>query len=174
MSSSERDKDLEPLEAELPPAQTAEGKRTWVLPLVLVVVAGGIAALVLTSFKNATVYSKGIDQVLSEKQKWVGKKVRVEGLLVQGTLKFQEKPCEYQFDATRAGQTMHVRYKSCIKPDTLRDDMPEVGVTAEGTLQQNGDFEASNVLAKCPSKYEMKDKPKGPANGNAGSPAVMN
>jgi cytochrome c-type biogenesis protein CcmE len=113
---------------------------------------------VMASFKDSTIYSKGIDQLVAEKSKWVGRTVRVEGTLVRGTLRFREKPCEYQFDATRGGATIHVKYASCIKPDTLRDDMPEVGVTAEGKLTDGGDFIATNVLAKCPSKYEMKDK----------------
>ena len=137
--------------------------------------AVGIAALVLTNFKDATVYAKGVDQLLGEKARWVGRSVRVEGVLVRGTLKFQEKPCEYQFDATKGGQTIHIRYPSCIKPDTLRDDMPEVGVTAEGKLLPTGEFQANNVLAKCPSKYEQKDGKKNPALYPAGpGPASVN
>jgi len=164
-----------------PPPAPTKASRPWLMPVILVAAAAGIVALVMMSFKDSTVYSKGIDQVMAEKSKWVGRRVRVEGVLVKGTLKFQEKPCEYRFDATRGGHTLHVRYPSCIKPDTLRDDMPEVGVTAEGTLTAAGDFEATNVLAKCPSKYEMKDKPqKGyegtpqPGNGTPGAPAVVN
>jgi cytochrome c-type biogenesis protein CcmE len=127
---------------------------------VLLGAAGGIVALVLTSFGDSTVYSKGVDQLLGEKSRWVNRTVRVEGTLVKGTLAFREKPCEYRFDVTRASALLHVRYPSCTKPDTLRDDMPEVGVTAEGKLQPEGDFLATNVLAKCPSKYEMKEKAK--------------
>ena len=134
------------------------GKRRIWLPIVLVGFMVATVALVMVSFKDSTIYSKGIDQLVAEKGKWVGRTVRVEGTLVRGTLKFREKPCEYQFDATRGGATIHVRYASCIKPDTLRDDMPDVGVTAEGKLTDQGDFVATNVLAKCPSKYEMKDK----------------
>ena len=123
--------------------------------------AGVIASLVLTSFQDATVYAMGVDRLVGEKSRWVGRHVRVEGMLVQHTLRFREQPCEYVFDATKAGAVVHVRYPSCIKPDTLRDDMPEVGVTAEGKLQADGTFVASNVLAKCPSKYDMKTKPGG-------------
>lgn len=123
----------------------------------LVSVAGVIASLVLTSFQDATVYAMGVDRLVAEKGKWTGRQVRVEGILVKGSLRFREVPCEYTFDATKGDAVVHVRYPSCIKPDTLRDDMPEVGVTAEGKLQPNGEFVANNVLAKCPSKYEMKD-----------------
>jgi cytochrome c-type biogenesis protein CcmE len=34
----------------------------------------------------------------------------------------------------------------------------DVGVTVEGELQADNTFEATSVLAKCPSKYEMKDR----------------
>jgi cytochrome c-type biogenesis protein CcmE len=46
-------------------------------------------------------------------------------------------------------------------PDTFRD-VPgmDVGVTVEGELQSDQSFLASSVLAKCPSKYEMKEKQK--------------
>src|SRR6478752_7543497 len=125
----------EPSEAgvELPRPPPPAPKKTnsgLIAAVLLIAAAAGIAALVLTNFKNESVYARGVDQLLGEKDKWVGRSVRVEGILVKGSLKFQEKPCEYQFDATKGGQTLHVRFASCIKPDTLRDDMPEVGVTA--------------------------------------------
>jgi cytochrome c-type biogenesis protein CcmE len=145
-----------------PPPKPGSSRGGLFLVLGLAALAAAISALVLTNFKDSTVYAKGVDQLMAEQDRWVGRAVRVEGILVRGTLKFQEKPCEYRFDATKGGATVHVRYASCIKPDTLRDDMPEVGVTAEGKLLANGEFQATNVLAKCPSKYEMKDKPGGP------------
>ncbi|GAC1559401.1 MAG: hypothetical protein NVS3B10_18100 [Polyangiales bacterium] len=141
--------------------------RSWVFVTSLLLGVALIVTLVLTSFNDATVYAKGVDQLVAEKSRWVGRTVRVEGMLVRGTLLFREKPCEYKFDVTRGGATVHVRYASCLKPDTLRDDMPEVGVTAEGKLASDGEFVASNVLAKCPSKYEMKDK----AQKGYGAPA---
>lgn len=167
-----------PVEVPPPPPAPAKkngsfDKKGLIIVGALILGAVGIASLVLTNFKDATVYAKGVDQLLAEKGRWVGRSVRVEGVLVKGTMKFQEKPCEYQFDATKGGQTIHIRYPSCIKPDTLRDDMPEVGVTAEGKLLDNGEFQANNVLAKCPSKYEMKDGKKVPVVPGPG-PASMN
>jgi len=34
----------------------------------------------------------------------------------------------------------------------------DVGVTVEGELHADNSFEATSVLAKCPSKYEMKNR----------------
>ena len=86
--------------------------------------------------------------------------MRVEGTLVRGSLVFREKPCEYRFDLTNAGALMHVRYPSCTRPENLRDDMPDVHISALGKLQPESDFVASDVVPQCPSKYEMKDKAK--------------
>jgi cytochrome c-type biogenesis protein CcmE len=36
----------------------------------------------------------------------------------------------------------------------------DVGVTVEGELQSDQSFLASSVLAKCPSKYEMRERQK--------------
>ena len=136
------------------PANAPAAKKNLLTVGLLIGAAAAIAALVLTNFKDSTVYAKGVDQLLADKDKWVGRSVRVEGTLVRGTLKFREKPCEYEFDATRGPAKVHVRFASCVKPDTLRDDMPDVGVTAEGRLLASGEFAATNVLAKCPSKYD--------------------
>src|SRR5208282_2444325 len=91
--------------------------------------------------------------------KFLGRPVRAEGNLVHGTLVKRDSPCEYRFTIAKNGAEMPVRFAQCIVPDTFRD-MPgmDVGVTVEGELQADSSFEATKVLAKCPSKYEMKDR----------------
>ena len=123
---------------------------------------GAILTLVFTSFKGSAVYSKGVDELLREKDKYSDRAIRVEGTLVKGTLVRRDQPCEYRFSLEKKGVTLPVRYAQCIVPDTFRD-MPgmDVSVTAEGKLTESGAFEASNIFAKCPSKYEMKEMQKG-------------
>src|SRR5690242_3368512 len=53
---------------------------------VLLVMVGGIVALVMTSFNNAAVYSKTVDQARAEAASLMGRNLRVEGNLVHGTL----------------------------------------------------------------------------------------
>ena len=69
----------------------------------------------------------------------------------------RETPCEYRFTITKNGVDVPVRFAECVVPDTFRD-VPgaDVGVTVEGELQADNTFEATSVLAKCPSKYETK------------------
>ncbi|WP_437622674.1 cytochrome c maturation protein CcmE [Sorangium sp. So ce321] len=121
----------------------------------LLVMVGALVALFLVGFKEAAVYATPVDQLLASKDKLTGRKVRVEGELVPGTLAKRDSPCEYRFQIHGTQAELPVRYPQCVIPDTFRD-VPSGGVqvTVEGTLTQDGNFEASLVMAKCTSKYD--------------------
>lgn len=142
-------------------------KRNLILLGVLVAIAAAVGALIMFSFKDAAVYAKSVDQLVAAKDQLAGRRVRVEGILVHGSLLKRDNPCEYRFKLQKNGATLDVRYPQCVVPDTFRD-RPEadVGVTAEGELAKDGTFEATQIMAKCPSKYEEKNGKKVPA-GNA-------
>ena len=170
MSASHLDRELERAlagssskgEAGQPRREGATAPRrkgnVWLL-VVLLVMAGGIVALVLTSFKDAAVYSLTVDKVKTEAASFGARRLRVEGTLVHGSLERRDSPCEYRFVIKGKETELPVRYAQCVVPDTFRD-VPgmDVGVTVEGKLAAGGSFEANQVLAKCPSKYEMKEK----------------
>jgi cytochrome c-type biogenesis protein CcmE len=148
-------RDLHPVP---PAARPKKPLRNVGLVLALVVMASGILALVLTTAPDAAVYSKGVDEVLTEKDRLGNRNIRVAGVLVKGSLKHRDDPCEYRFKITKNNAVLDVRYPQCIVPDTFRDRPDvDVEVTAEGKLSSNGSFEATQIMAKCPSKYEMKD-----------------
>jgi cytochrome c-type biogenesis protein CcmE len=121
--------------------------------------AAAVAGLVLTAMQDNAIYSRPVDQLLAQKAKFVGRPVRAEGNLVHGSLVKRDLPCEYRFALSKGGAELAVRFPQCVVPDTFRD-VPDVdvGVTVEGELQANDTFEATSVLAKCPSKYEMQEK----------------
>ena len=136
--------------------------RRWVGPAIasgLAMVAAAIAGLVLTGMQDNAIYSKPVDQLLAQKAKFAGRPVRAEGNLVHGSLLKREQPCEYRFSIAKNGVELPVRFAQCVVPDTFRD-VPDldVGVTVEGELRSDDTFEATSVLAKCPSKYEMKQR----------------
>jgi cytochrome c-type biogenesis protein CcmE len=140
---------------------SGSAKRSIGLLVALLAMGGGILTLVMTSFEKAAVYSRGVDELVKEKEKLNGRNVRVEGVLVKGTLKRRDQPCEYRFDLEKKGVVLPVRYAQCIVPDTFRDVAGmDVSVTAEGSLAKSGSFEATQIMAKCPSKYEMQDRAK--------------
>jgi cytochrome c-type biogenesis protein CcmE len=130
-----------------------------VLAVALVMAATAIVAIVLFTMKDKAIYSRSVDTLLQDKTKFLGRSVRVEGNLVHGSLVHRDRPCEYDFTITKNGTDLPVRFAECVVPDTFRD-VPgmDVGVTVEGELHADDTFEATTVLAKCPSKYEMKNR----------------
>src|SRR5262249_25561325 len=111
----------------------SEGKRpegNAKVLVVLVVMAAGIVALVMTGFKDAAVYAKNVDQIKAESAALAGRRLRVEGNLVHGSLERRDQPCEYRFIIKGKEAELPVRYGQCVVPDTFRD-VPgmDVGVT---------------------------------------------
>lgn len=131
--------------------------RNLALLVTLLVMVGAVVALFLVGFKEAAVYATAVDTLAKSKSEYVGRKVRVEGELVPGTLVKRDQPCEYRFTVhgKDSEAKLPIRYAQCVIPDTFRD-VPQGGVqvTVEGALNKEGDFEASLVMAKCASKYD--------------------
>jgi cytochrome c-type biogenesis protein CcmE len=134
-------------------------RRELVLLAALLVIGGAILTLVMTSFDGAAIYSKTVDELVAQKDSLAGRNVRVQGTLIKGTLGKRESPCEYRFRLKKNGAEIDVRYSQCVVPDTFRD-VPnvDVDVTATGKLAADGHFQASEIMAKCPSKYDMKQQ----------------
>jgi cytochrome c-type biogenesis protein CcmE len=140
--------------ATAPLVRPAKSKNLGLLATLLVM-AGALVALFVVGFKEAAIYATPVDQLLASRAQLTGKKVRVEGELVPGTLEKRDQPCEYRFRVHGPKSEMLVRYPQCVVPDTFRD-VPGGGVqvTVEGALGTSGDFEATLVMAKCTSKYD--------------------
>jgi cytochrome c-type biogenesis protein CcmE len=178
-----------PLSADAPPPRRrhenddAPERRRWAgaaLAVALSMGAAAITALVLFGMQDKAIYSKPVDELLVHKAKFIGRPVRAEGNLVHGTLVKRDTPCEYRFLIEKNGVELPVRFAQCVVPDTFRD-VPDldVGVTVEGELRANDTFEATSVLAKCPSKYDMQQRkqqgehmPHGPLAGGATVPVT--
>ena len=144
-----------------PPAgpEAPKPRRNVGLLVGLLVMVGGLLSLVLLTGGSEQIYSVGVDTLSKEPSRYSARNVRVKGMLVKGTLTRRDEPCEYRFKLQEKGSVLAVEYPQCVVPDTFRD-MPgmDVEVTAEGKLAANGSFQATSIMAKCPSKYEMKQK----------------
>jgi cytochrome c-type biogenesis protein CcmE len=143
----------------LPAPSEKKPRRELVLLAALLVIGGAILTLVMTSFDGAAIYSKTVDELVAQKNALAKRNLRVQGTLVKGTLAKRDSPCEYRFRMQKNGAQIEVRYPQCVVPDTFRD-VPnvDVDVTATGKLASDGHFQASEIMAKCPSKYDMKQK----------------
>lgn len=151
--------DVPAVDAPVGPKGASARRRNIGLLVGLLVMGGGILTLVLGSADQAAIYSVPTDELVAKRDEFATRTVRVEGMLVKGSLLHRAEPCEYRFSIEKNGARLPVRYAHCIVPDTFRDvpDM-DVEVTAEGKLTDEGHFEASHIMAKCPSKYEMRER----------------
>jgi cytochrome c-type biogenesis protein CcmE len=117
-----------------------------VTTLVLATVFG---ILMYTTLSESMQYYKYVDEVTANPDAWTGKKLQVHGYVVPGSIGRKRERQEYRFDIQRNGQTIRAFYTGA-PPDTFKDDA-EVVLT--GTLTAEG-FMATDMTAKCPSKYE--------------------
>lgn len=79
--------------------------------------------------------------------------VRVNGKVAEGTIRRLPSGQDVSFTMTDGQATLPVAYSGII-PDTFVDG---ADVVVEGALRTDGTFEATTLLAKCPSKYEAAD-----------------
>lgn len=148
---------VEPNESwDAPPTPPSRAGR-WKIFGVFVVFAGLAITLMVQSQASETfVYSKLVHEVMGSPDRFLGRTLRVEGDLKEGSVQRRESPCEWRFVLSKQGEEMPVRFPGCVVPDTFRDDMG-ISVTVQGQLQ-DGFFLADQVIPKCPSKYEMNQK----------------
>lgn len=151
-----------------------EGGLNPLLKVGLIVGAlGAVVALLLFGSEsgNAIDYSVLVDQALAQRSKYEGRTLRVEGDLKRGSIAFREDPCEWRFVLTAGDKEMPVHFPECIVPDTFQD-RPGVKIVALGKLNYDqGNFVATEIIPRCPSKYEMKERQ---ANGEAAPHAMPN
>ena len=84
--------------------------------------------------------------------------MRVNGLLVEGSIKQKPGTDRFRFRLSKNGKILKIAY-SGILPDTMK---PGRDLVVQGVLVKGEDLlEASEILTKCPSKYEDIAKSKG-------------
>jgi len=82
-----------------------------------------------------------------------GDQFRVNGKVSEGTITRLPSGQDVRFTMTDGRAALPVSYHGII-PDTFVDG---ADVVVEGRLRPDGVFEATTLLAKCPSKYEAAE-----------------
>ena len=110
-------------------------------------ILGLAVALVLFALRDTIVFFHTPKDVV-EKQVAPGKRIRLGGLVAEGSLKRGEG-LTVSFAITDTAKTIPVSYTG-ILPDLFREGQ---GVVAEGKLDPAGRFHADTVLAKHDENY---------------------
>ena len=74
----------------------------------------------------------------------VGQRIRVGGMVVEGSVSRDPKSLKVRFDVNDIGPSITVEYE-CILPDLFREGQ---GIVAQGVLKEPTLLEATEVLAK--------------------------
>jgi cytochrome c-type biogenesis protein CcmE len=122
-------------------------QRRAVMIAVGVGILGLATFLVLFALRDTIVFFHTPKEVV-EKQIPAGKRIRLGGLVAEGSLK-RGAGTTVEFAITDTAETISVRYTG-ILPDLFREGQ---GVVAEGRLDGGGRFLADTVLAKHDENY---------------------
>jgi cytochrome c-type biogenesis protein CcmE len=138
--------------------QVAATRRTaWKILLTVGVSAVAIVGLLWASLGEGAEYYKHVDEAQASQARLLGKRVRVHGNVVAGTIAHQAGTLDYRFTleskAPREHATMAVSFRGIV-PDLFKDGAE---VIAAGVLDGSGTLKSDRIETKCPSKYEAQE-----------------
>jgi cytochrome c-type biogenesis protein CcmE len=125
----------------------------WVLVGLVVVVGIGLAAISMVG--GSVLYYKTPTEVIAQHST---EPVRLAGQLVNGSVTDNPSGATV-FKITDGKNTVSVVYKGGATTALTTASKPGTQMVAEGTLQADGTFAATNLLAKCPSKFQTASTP---------------
>jgi len=124
---------------------TRKRRRLYIVVAAMTVL-GLAAGLVLMSFEDSLVFFHSPSDLV-EKPVPEGRTFRLGGLVEEGS--FKKSGVEITFRVTDLAESVDVQFRGLV-PDLFREGQ---GVVAEGQMNGNGIFVASNVLAKHDENY---------------------
>lgn len=129
-------------------AQSRKRRRMYIIGGVLLVV-GAAAALALTAFQDSVVFFFSPSEIAQKSPIDPSQRLRVGGLVEKGSVVKTENGKTVSFVVTDLEHEIKVTYTG-ILPDLFREGQ---GIVAEGHMDGNGGFDASEVLAKHDENY---------------------
>ncbi len=109
---------------------------------------GIAAALILTAFEKNLLYFYSTSQIIAGEAPTT-RAFRIGGMVVDGSVERDPESLKISFVLTDTLQEIEVQYKG-ILPDLFREGQ---GIVANGKLDSDGVFQASEVLAKHDENY---------------------
>ena len=129
--------------------------------IVAVVVVLALAFMIWAAFGENTRYFLTVSEFNSKTEIHDGQMVRVSGKLVEGTFDRGEKSTISHFQITdnegaNSGSALLAAQYEGVLPDLFFN--PHSEIILEGSYSSEGVFHASEILVKCPSKYQDLDE----------------
>jgi cytochrome c-type biogenesis protein CcmE len=118
----------------------------------IAIIAICIVLLAFRGFRKSQVFYFTVSEALEQHDTTTQKSIRVNGMVVSGSIEYAAEKLMLAFDITDGEKTIPVTYQGA-KPDLLTDGKE---VVVEGTLGVEGVFNAEKIITKCPSKYKSQ------------------
>ncbi|HSM23777.1 MAG TPA: cytochrome c maturation protein CcmE [Anaerolineaceae bacterium] len=156
---------------EAPPVRTSQKK--FIFGGVLIIAA--IVLLIITNTRAGAQYFLTVDEIMDRKEEIVNKDIRVSGAVLGETIQYDTDNIIIEFEVAHVpgdnkeidsqgglafvlhqavnnpnASRLHVVYEG-VKPDLLQNEAQAI---MTGKLGEDGIFYASELLLKCPTKYE--------------------
>ncbi len=116
-------------------------------------IVGAVSYLMVSGIDDNMLYYYTLSELMEKKSELAGVGVRVHGHVSSGTIRIHRERSQVDFLVMekKTTHTLPVTYQGII-PDTFKDGAE---VVVEGTYQAGRHhFQATILMAKCPSKYE--------------------
>src|SRR6516162_5064658 len=150
---------------------SVQGPRYSRFGAVIVVIVIALGYLAYTGVEDSKSYYVTIKELNGMGADAYSKRLRVAGNVAPGSIKRQGTHLEFQL--VEEGRMIPVVYSGTeAPPDTFKDNAQAL---AEGKFGRDGVFHATNIQAKCASKYAPKPGQPGTApaaDGNAQKAAL--
>ena len=152
-------------------------KKNTKLIIGIVIIIAAVVYLIASSTLSQSQYFLTVEELQSNQAEYVGKNVRMSGAVLGDTIEYDPQTLELTFqvaqipgdhrvieqmggmsvvlaqaahDPTLPKMTIHYVGP---RPDLLKDEAQAI---ITGSLDENGVFQASELLMKCPSKYQSE------------------
>ena len=126
------------------------GRRQVAIAVTVILVA--VLYVFITGISDTMVYYYNVSEVSERRAELVGDALRVHGQVVPGSIEKDTTGLVHKFLIEEGGLTVPVIYRDIV-PDTFEDRADAV---VEGSFDAAGTFQATFLMAKCPSKYEAE------------------
>ncbi len=126
------------------------GRRQVAIAVTVILVA--IVYVFITGLSDTMVYYYNVSEVSERRAELTGDALRVHGQVVPGSIEKDATGLTHKFLIEEGGLTVPVVYRDIV-PDTFQDRADAV---VEGSFDSSGTFQATFLMAKCPSKYEAE------------------
>jgi len=152
-------------------------KKNTKLIIGIVIIIAAVVYLIASSTLSQSQYFLTVEELQSNQAEYVGKNVRMSGAVLGDTIEYDPQTLELTFQVAQIpgdhrvieqmggmsvvlAQAAHdpslpkmtIHYVG-PRPDLLKDEAQAI---ITGSLDENGIFQASELLLKCPSKYQSE------------------